>query len=115
MPGGRKQMKLYTGGKKSTKSQRRALLRLKRRLGNLNNSEVSLVEAKEPGNVVKKENKLYPCLWWYYSQQPKSRGNSTAYPRMNGQTKYTYIIYNRTHYIIYNKTHYIYYNTQYRM
>lgn len=52
-------MKLYTGGKKSTKSQRRALLRLKRRLGNLNNSEVSLVEAKEPGDAVKKEKKSY--------------------------------------------------------
>lgn len=39
-----KHMKLYTGGKKSAKSERQALLMLKRGLGNLENSKVNIVE-----------------------------------------------------------------------
>ena len=38
--GGRKHMKLYTGGEKCIKSQKRALFRFQRWLGNLNNLEV---------------------------------------------------------------------------
>ena len=64
--GGRKHMKLYTGGEKCIKSQKRALFRFQRWLGNLNNLEVGLVKPKEPVNAVikkkKKEKQTHPWL-----------------------------------------------------
>ena len=82
--------------KKSIKSQKRALFRFQRWLGNLNNFEVGVVKPKEPVNAVikkkerKKKRHIHDCsnaiCKFTPPPQPKGGSNSNVHPwtQMNG-------------------------------